>query len=73
MIRAFTGGVHLAVGDVTGYGVPDLVTAPGPGGGPHVKVFDGAALRVGVTVEVYSFFDRAFTGGVFRRRRRHQR
>ncbi len=64
---SFTGGVHVAVGDITGGGVPDLVTAPGPGGGPHVKVFDGAALRVGIVVEVYSFFayDPGFTGGVF--------
>jgi hypothetical protein len=64
---AFTGGVHVAVGDVTGDGVPDLVTAPGPGGGPHVQVFDGAALRIGSRVVVYSFFayDPSFTGGVF--------
>ena len=64
---AFTGGVHVATGDVTGDGVPDLITGPGPGGGPHVQVFDGAALRVGAPVEVHSFFayDPRFTGGVF--------
>ena len=64
---AFTGGVHVAAGDVTGDGVADLVTAPGPGGGPHVQVFDGAALRAGFVVVVYSFFayDPGFTGGVF--------
>jgi hypothetical protein len=64
---SFSGGVHVAVGDVTGDGVPDLVTAPGPGGGPHVKVFDGAALSLGLAAEVYGFFayDAAFTAGVF--------
>jgi hypothetical protein len=37
----FTGGVHLAIGDVNGDGVPDIVTAPGPGGGPHIRAFSG--------------------------------
>jgi hypothetical protein len=64
---AFTGGVHVATGDVTGDGVPDVITGPGPGGGPHVRVLDGAALLTGVVDEVYSFFAYApgFTGGVF--------
>src|SRR5206468_5495292 len=38
---AFTGGVQVATGDITGDGYDDIVTAPGAGGGPHVKVFDG--------------------------------
>jgi hypothetical protein len=62
----FLGGVRVAVGDVTGDGVPDVVAGAGPGGGPHVRVFDGAALLAGQAVEVTSFFAYAggFTGGV---------
>jgi hypothetical protein len=59
---AFRGGVRVANADVNGDGVPDIITSPGPGGGPHVKVFDGTDLHV-----IYSFmaYDVNFTGGVF--------
>src|SRR5439155_3120716 len=59
---AFTGGVRLAVGDVNNDGKLDIVTAAGPGGGPHVKVFSGADASV-----IRSFYAYApqFAGGVF--------
>ncbi|MBI1918423.1 MAG: FG-GAP repeat protein [Planctomycetes bacterium] len=57
----FHGGVFVAVGDVTGDGISDLVTGAGAGAGPHVKVFNGIDLA-----ELYSFFafDSKYTGGV---------
>jgi hypothetical protein len=59
---AFTGGVRVALGDVNGDGVLDIVTAPGPGGGPHVRVWNGVDLT-----EIGGFFayDPAFPGGVW--------
>jgi autotransporter-associated beta strand protein len=63
----FRGGVRVATADVTGDGIEDVITAAGTGGGPHVKVFDGAALVAGVQRELYTFmaYDPTFTGGVF--------
>jgi hypothetical protein len=59
---SFTGGVRVAVADVTGDGVPDIITGAGPGGGPHVKVFDGVT---GQQVRSFYAYDAGFTGGVF--------
>jgi hypothetical protein len=57
----FTGGVYVAAGDVNGDGVADIITGAGPGGGPHVRVFDGISQA-----ELHSFFayDVGFQGGV---------
>ena len=38
---SFLGGVRVACADLTGDGTPDIITAPGPGGPPEVRVFDG--------------------------------
>lgn len=63
----FTGGVNVAVGDVTGDGVLDVVTSPGAGGGPDIRVWDGAALANGIirTVDEFSAYDPNFRGGVY--------
>jgi hypothetical protein len=37
----FTGGVYVAMGDLTGDGVPDFVVTPDEGGGPRARVFNG--------------------------------
>jgi hypothetical protein len=59
---AFSGGVRVAAGDLDGDGKADIVTAAGPGGGPHVRVFDGAS-----NTELLGLFafDASFGGGVF--------
>ena len=57
----FTGGVFLTVRDVNHDGNLDIVTGAGPGGGPHVKVFDGGTLS---TLMEFFAYDTSFRGGV---------
>jgi hypothetical protein len=56
----FTGGVSVAAADVTGDGVADIITGAGPGGGPHVRVFN---LQGQVQSQFFAY-GLAFTGGV---------
>lgn len=58
---AFTGGVRVATADITGDQVPEIFTAPGPGGAPFVNIFDGATFDFLRSVQVYGD---AFTLGV---------
>jgi len=59
---SYLGGVRVAVGDVNGDSVPDVIVGAGPGAAPHVKVFDGRTFQ-----EIASFFgyDAGFHGGIF--------
>src|SRR5829696_4495967 len=57
----FKGGVHVALGDVNGDGVPEILTGTGAGGGPHVKLFDG---RTGGLLTEFFAYDPSFAGGV---------
>lgn len=58
---SFRGGVNVAVGDLTGDGVADILTGAGLGGGPHVEAFDG---RTGAVLRSFMAFDSGFRGGV---------
>src|SRR5262249_14357598 len=58
---SFTGGVFVAVGDVSGDGKAEIVTGAGAGGGPHVRVFDGIA---GYQESEFMAYNEAFHGGV---------
>lgn len=58
----FRGGVRVASGDINGDGRADIITGSGPGGPPHVKVFDSAT---GAEIRSFFAYSVSFTGGVF--------
>ena len=57
----FRGGVSVAVGDVQGKGRAAIVAAAGPGGGPHVRIFDARGVPIGGG---FFAFDKGFRGGL---------
>ena len=66
---SFTGGVRVALGDVNGDGNRDIITAAGPSGSPHIKVFtiDFPTFTVNPQpiAEFYAFNQPTFKGGVY--------
>ncbi len=60
-LPSFTGGVHVTLGDLSGNGIPDIIVAPGAGGGPNVKVYNGIT---GQLMMSFFAFEPSFTGGV---------
>ena len=58
--KRFRGGVEVAVGDLDDDGVADIVTGPGPGGGPHVRVFNGN----GDLMSQFFAFDASYRDGL---------
>jgi hypothetical protein len=58
---SFTGGVFVAVGDLTGDGVADLAISPDEGGGPRVRVFTGNGFKQ--LADFFGIDDPAFRGG----------
>jgi hypothetical protein len=58
----FRGGVSVAVGDIDGSGFAAIVTGAGPGGGPHVKVFNGTDHSL---IKQFMAYASNFSGGVY--------
>ncbi|MCC7356738.1 MAG: M23 family metallopeptidase [Candidatus Doudnabacteria bacterium] len=57
----FFGGVDVATGDVDDDGVDDVIVAPGPGGGPHIKVYEADGKKI---ITEFMAYDPLFRGGV---------
>jgi hypothetical protein len=57
----FRGGVRVAACDLTADGLDEIVTAPGPGGGPDIRVFDGR----GRLLRSFLAYDAGWAGGVY--------
>jgi hypothetical protein len=57
----FKGGVFVTMGDVTDVGAGDIITGPGPGSEPRVKLFRTGAIKPWLSFLAYP---RGFTGGV---------
>ncbi len=58
--KKFNGGVKLAVGDLDGDGIAEIITAPASAGGPHVRIFS----RSGDLKGQFMAFDPSFRGGL---------
>ena len=69
---SFRNGVFVAVGDFLSDGKREIITGAGPGGGPHVKIWDYATLNIdgqfmaygGVTDSSGKVVDQFFSCGV---------
>jgi len=57
---SFKGGVDVAVGDIDGNGIDEIITGAGPGGGPHVRIFDSNGNPRGS----FMAYPTSFRGGV---------
>ncbi|MFA6304878.1 MAG: S8 family peptidase [Patescibacteria group bacterium] len=58
--KAFKGGVSVATADLDANGLKEIITAPGPGGGPDIRIF-----KANGSLDRHWFaYDSKFSGGV---------
>src|SRR5262249_25300624 len=58
----FDGCLRVGTGEVDDDGVDDIITAAGPGGGPHVRVFNG---NDGKLITEFFAYNPTFSKGVY--------
>lgn len=58
--KNFRGGVNVAAGDLDGDGRGEIITTPGTGGGPQIKIFNAEGKLIGT----FLAYDKNFRGGV---------
>lgn len=58
--KRFKGGISVASGDVDGDGLNEIITSPGAGGGPHVRIFNASGQVKGQ----FMAYDNNYTKGV---------
>lgn len=58
--KNFKGGVSVAIGDVNGDGKNEIVTAPGAGGGPQIRIFN----YQGIPLKSFFAYDKNYRGGI---------
>lgn len=59
--EGFRGGVNVASADIDGDDYADIITAAGPGGGPHIRIISG---RTNQEIASFFAFDENLRGGV---------
>ena len=57
---SFRGGIDIALGDTDGDGIDEIITGPGAGGGPWVRVFNTQAQLI----SQFAAYDPEFKGGI---------
>lgn len=58
--QKFRGAVNISLGDLNGDGQKEIITAPGEGGGPEIRIFD----HQGNKLSSFFAYDQNFRGGV---------
>ncbi|MCK4553726.1 S8 family serine peptidase, partial [Candidatus Parcubacteria bacterium] len=58
--KNFHGGVNLSAGDIDQDGIDEIITGAGPGGAPHVRVFETNGKLIGS----FYAYEAGFDGGV---------